>query len=895
MSDPIRVYPHYLNPREHPDDSRRAVKPPSWSLFGNRTQFTSLRSFEVKDGKLVGFVDEIEKNTRTHALGDVVWPSYPVLFASNVGDLVDEIKRRNLFLFDIWGYVPGSGPGGYWQQFKAPPEVLAMFQEKLGDRWLGTDIGEQDGRYVNGYANQLTPASGDRFEQYLNFQRHFERMGDDLGHKHATLVSLSFGHYFLKEGTYTLIGAETAQALPNSQVYYAFIRGAGKQYGVPWFGNASVFNRWGYKNYWKEGSNEGYPFGPAKGTSLSLLKRLLYTHLFYNGFFAGFETGWLDGDQLTPVGKIQQSAQKWITQHGEPGVMHTPVALLLDFNAGWSAPRHLYSDHVYRVWGNLPYGPGDYLTDAILDLLYPGYQDSSYFHDESGFQSPTPFGDIADCVLTDAAEWALERYPLLVAAGELTASRELCDKLNRYLEQGGHLVITSGNLAKFANGLGGQTAGTKTATTNVGAGRLTVLASEFGISPAKLSGPIKSEIDRPLPKPFVLETEAREMLSDLFRKQGLFEVEGEGLSFVTCRRRAGEYTLCVANNTWKAADFKIRSRCGAIESVRELPIDTTERGAEGFLPEGVSAAELGANSRDRIAGGDVRVFAVTVKETHVRLIEHRVPPPRAQGRLLTLRNPRGLKEALLARPTFFAHFDGIVVDWKYVHERETAALKSEAAWLCRQGVRVVVDLSSGVNFYPGLRLLNTVKEDYERTLATLAEVLAKMEVLGARDLIVSLHRYAENNLTAAEADVGFENAIRDLGKHAAERGITVHLRMGLARPPANLSAAFALLRRVGLPNVKLAPSLALALARDETVAEVTAELRSVVGFWLVAAPRRDVSGELYDIHAPLETLGGADRARSAEWLKGATEVVFDGLLATQDEEYGDAMALRSVM
>ena len=85
--------------------------------------------------------------------------------------------------------------------------------------------------------------------------------------------------------------------------------------------------------------------------------------------------------------------------------MHTPVALLVDFYSGWSFPRHLYSGDVYRVWGNRPYEAGDYLTDAVLDLLYPGYQNSSYFHDETGFLAPTPYGDIADCLLSDAPLW----------------------------------------------------------------------------------------------------------------------------------------------------------------------------------------------------------------------------------------------------------------------------------------------------------------------------------------------------------------------------------------------------------------------------------------------------------------------------------------------------------
>ena len=452
-----RVYSHLLAPREHPDYDRRAVKPPTWETFKNRTQFTCLRGFGEKDGRLVGFAEELEKYSRTYELGDVIWPSYSTIFATNLCDLADEIKRRDLYLFDLWGYVPGSGPGGYWQQFTPPAGRLPMLEAKLGERWLGMDIGEQDGRYIGGYANQMTPASASRFEQYLNFQRHFERMGDDLGHKLSALVSLNFGHYFLKEGTYTLIGAETAQGLPNNQVYYAFIRGAGRQYGVPWFGNASVWNRWGYKTYGSAGGSGGETHGPTKGTSLSLLKRLIYSHILYNCVAVGFESGWIEGDKLTPIGRIQQSAQRWVKENGQPGVMHTPVALLVDFYSGWSFPRHLYSGDVYRVWGNRPYEAGDYLTDAVLDLLYPGYQNSSYFHDESGFLAPTPYGDIADCLLSDAPLWALDRYAVVIVAGELGGGREVRDKLQAYAERGGHVVITAGNLTKLPGGIAGIT------------------------------------------------------------------------------------------------------------------------------------------------------------------------------------------------------------------------------------------------------------------------------------------------------------------------------------------------------------------------------------------------------------------------------------------------------
>ena len=94
------------------------------------------------------------------------------------------------------------------------------------------------------------------------------------------------------------------------------------------------------------------------------------------------------------------------------------------------------------------------------------------------------------------------------------------------------------------------------------------------------------------------------------------------------------------------------------------------------------------------------MFAVKVQESGVEEIQHQAPPPRPRGRLLPLRHATSIKEEILARPTFFEHFDGVCVDWSYLHEREKAALQKEHGWLKRQGVRIVVDLSSGVIFTP---------------------------------------------------------------------------------------------------------------------------------------------------------------------------------------------------
>ena len=151
-------------------------------------------------------------------LGTVVWPIIRTLHAENVKELVQEIHDRGLYLFDLWGHVPGSGPEGFWSHVTPPDQMVDYLDHKLGGHFLGIDNGEQDGRYVALYASGQCPSYSNRFRQYLNFHRHFEAMGNDLGNRLSALVGLGLGHYFLKEGIYYLLGAETAQALPNSQV-----------------------------------------------------------------------------------------------------------------------------------------------------------------------------------------------------------------------------------------------------------------------------------------------------------------------------------------------------------------------------------------------------------------------------------------------------------------------------------------------------------------------------------------------------------------------------------------------------------------------------------------------------------------------------------------------------
>jgi len=922
-------YPYLLDPTAYPDYARRPFPVPTWATFEHTTQFTTLRAFAEQEGRLVGYREELDRYVDQFGLGRVIWPVIHTLQAENVKDLVAEMKRRRLYLFDLWGHVPGSGTEGFWSHITPPPGMVDYLRGELGDRFLGIDNGEQDGRYIGGYAPQQCPSSASRREQYLNFHRHFQRLGDDLGNHLSALVSLCFGHYFLKEGNHALLGAETAQALPNSQVYYAFIRGAGKQYGVHWFGNASVWNRWGWKNYGGEGQEGGLRWGPEQGTSINLLKRLLYTHYLYNCVAVGFENGWIGPEnKLTPIGQVQAAAARLVAEHGQPGVMHTPAALLLDYYAGWAMPRHLYTGSIYQVWGGAPYQEGDYLTHGVLSLLYPGYEDASYYRDERGFLAPTPHGDIADCLLSDAPAWVLRQYGLVVAAGRLEMGRELQDKLREYVQGGGHLVVTAGNaglvpglelgapqrvgggarvrwrdgqvdreaqafdLAAARLPAGAQvlaTCGACPAVVRITAGRgaYTVLLSPFGLNAQPLvSGRIPNREESPLPSPYLLLAHVRRALQEAFTSQQLFAVS-EGLSLITCRQGRGRYLLGVHNNGLQARPLQISSRCGPLVSISELPLDRSEQGQPGYWPTGFAGNDGGRSDEHSIAGGDMRLFAVRVQEREVRVLPRAVPSPRPQGRLLALRGRESIQEQILARPSFFQHFEGVKVDWTYLRDRDAGQLERERGWLERQRVRLMVDFSPGLNFYPDLNLLDNLAPRYQESKAAMDDVLAKMERLGAREAVICLHRIPENQCDGERAAALFLSGVRDLCARAGPRGITLYLQ---AHPHKWLGGKTAgvieFIAQVGAPNLRFALNTGHAAMSGEAVAEAWQAAGERLGLVLLCAPGRDLFDQAYDSHAPLAGSGldlGPVRG-------SAVGQVLDGDYQDQDQEYLDCLA-----
>jgi hypothetical protein len=381
------------------------------------------------------------------------------------------------------------------------------------------------------------------------------------------------------------------------------------------------------------------------------------------------------------------------------------------------------------------------------------------------------------------------------------------------------------------------------------------------------------------------------VLASAFQRQKYFDV-GDGLALITCRRGKGDYTLGISNNSLRELPTRIVSNIGAIKSVEELPLDQSEKQAVGYLPEGFEKAAIGVSGKNTIAGGDIRIFRVRVEETGVEETSQTVPPPNPTGRFLPLWGMRKIEDEILSRPTFFQHFDGVSVDWKYLADREASTLLKEAGWLALQKVRVLVDLTSGINLFPDLRLVNNIEPEYRRSMESIRNVTTKMQALGAHDLLLSLHKPVENNITLPDTWKEFEASLREICRDAESRHITVYLRFASGNKlPGDLDEALQFIERVGARNLLLAPSTALLMESRADNQQLAAKLKGHVGLWLLNTPATDVAGRLWNAYGPIAGSGREKDLTALLAIEPGLPILTDVAYSSQDQEYADAVAL----
>ncbi len=420
---------------------RERVDPSRWSRVKNPVTWADL------GGDFVGSVQcglserDLRLHFERHDFGRWVKPHLGNFLGAGWPAAAERAMARNLLVGSIWGYVPDEPWNGGFGDAAPDQAQHEQMQKLMGRRFLGYEMGEQDGRYVGSYAPRYTPANrrearalAQAWHQKIH-DRHFDHM--------VLLSSLNFAHLSARMGQ-RMVGIEAAQGLPSDIMQWAWLRGAAKQFGVLTWNCISVFNRWDYKSY----DSVGPDHGPDKGTSVELMKRLWYSSWLYGSASNSFESAyWLKekdagGDpKLSPVGQTHVDAVAFAKRHRDRGVPYTPVALMLDQDAGWVPPRHLYTGQRNLVWGNLPYERGDVAVDAFCRWIWPQYQDCSYYRDERGFLTATPHGDQFDVILTDAGAECLNRYQTVVLLGEVSRDPQLGARLAAFVRGGGELVI----------------------------------------------------------------------------------------------------------------------------------------------------------------------------------------------------------------------------------------------------------------------------------------------------------------------------------------------------------------------------------------------------------------------------------------------------------------------
>jgi hypothetical protein len=540
-------------------------------------------------------------------------------------------------------------------------------------------------------------------------------------------------------------------------VLYAFVRGAAKQYGSLWYGQVSVFNWFGYKVPGDPAPvadcTQQSDHSPTCGTSLNLMKRLMYTQLAYDSAYFAFEGGLTMAtgpSTISPIGTLQAQAMQFHATHGGSGPsglgVHVPtLGLLLDAMGGWVRPCDTRPQtYTAAAWGNVPWDSADFLADAVLDELFPGYRAGSLMRNETGTMAPTPYGDAVDVLLSDAILPVLQQYDTLVLAHRATTdSADVQRRLLAYAAGGGRLVLTASTLADLT-ALGGgfagvsllpctpQPAGTvvklagsgeavteplafvacplqatgpsqllasfpggqpAAVTVALGNGSVTVLgAGNYGMSTALTPGPLygcaPDEPDSRTAQPYQLVQFVRALLSSALQAASTFDL-GPDLAWVPKRVAQGTYVLTVTNPGLTQAALAITSRLGPVATVEELVLDVSEKGAVGYLPHGFEGVDVGNSTATTIAGGDTRLFRVTLASDASTVVPGgegpSVPAPGPEwgwvGRRLLRLQAGGadIRRHVLARPGFLATFGGVVVDWRYLQARSAAA-----RWLCPQ-------------------------------------------------------------------------------------------------------------------------------------------------------------------------------------------------------------------
>jgi hypothetical protein len=332
--------------------------------------------------------------------------------------------------------------------------------------------GQADGSGYKHYGGYPTPPLS-RTDAMECIRRYYLHLRDDAMAKatpEQRKLFCSFnGHYCYQhygcEWGCDLVGSEVGENINSIQTHIAFTRGAARQYGKPWLMD---FSSWYGPSIFDEDPRRtwGENSGPTHGHSLSLHLRTYFVSYMAGANVVVAEGGSINcfksqepgPDGTLPLSTLGEKAAyfyRFTRRHPDRGVPYAPVALLLPFDHG------IYPGFGKKLaWNAFPYTHGDQRILDALNVLFPGslgdpeqperpdrqpgnpaWKDPDYMHTESLRLVRSPYGDIVDVLLSNAQPEVLNSYPVLLLAGEYAPDQAFAERLTRYVEKGGILLI----------------------------------------------------------------------------------------------------------------------------------------------------------------------------------------------------------------------------------------------------------------------------------------------------------------------------------------------------------------------------------------------------------------------------------------------------------------------
>ncbi len=277
----------------------------------------------------------------------------------------------------------------------------------------------------------------------------------------------------LSEWGVRTLGYESAAATSSLlNMRWAFMRGAARQgnhltatYRSCNFGDAATMFSNTSSFHTPQNILDNY-YSVYSGAGMSWYKFDIWyqfmagSSMFYHE--QGFDEYWSPGGttaagireaQLSPKGQLVDRFLRVTAKDFDRGHPFTPVAFLVDHAHGWEpAP---YWPNSFKNWHQQQdrFLFGDHekmLEEYFWTAYYPmGPESEKPMTGTNEVFLPGVFGDVFDVVFAypDVKRWTtIDTYPVVVAAGEIELTKQEGQRMAKYVEDGGTLLVADGHL-----------------------------------------------------------------------------------------------------------------------------------------------------------------------------------------------------------------------------------------------------------------------------------------------------------------------------------------------------------------------------------------------------------------------------------------------------------------